>query len=260
MKSRIGEVCARLGVSDSRFVEIEAKRKVRPDQVEALREHLRALPGVRHRRTSVFFDQFLDTSRLELLARGASLRLRYKSDGAHVYLQYKGPGFEIDGVLYRSEFSSSRLDHLVREESHHDIVHFSDTTVHEILADHVEPAMADAMRAHLGAEVVGRIATGPILSLYRKDKFEVDLGDAMLEPSLDRIMAFHINNGGMHSLSTFSEYENEVKSPRLAAKLAHLGDLVKFDKKLERRFDLKPEPLSKYHRSASCFLPVASRN
>jgi hypothetical protein len=255
LNADVARICGELGIDDSRYIEIEAKRKVAPDELPALRDHFRTLKSVRALHTARFFDQYLDTPGLELLKAGASLRLRYKDGGANVYLQYKGPGFHEDGVLYRSEFSSPRLAHVVREESHHDIVHFSDTTIEEILDSHVEKPMADAMRRHLGDAVVSRISRGPILALYEKEKYEVDLGAAALEPSLDRIFAFHINAVGLHTLSTFAEYENEVKGPDLEAKLQGLEKLHAFDEKLAQRFDLPSEPLSKYHRCASCFLP-----
>ncbi|MBI4371730.1 MAG: hypothetical protein HY552_05465 [Elusimicrobia bacterium] len=88
----------------------------------------------------------------------------------------------------------------------------------------------------------------------------MDLGDAHLEPSLDRICAFHINPRGPHSLSTFWEYENEVKADSLEAKLHGLHRLKEFDVALARRFKLKPERLDKYRRCASCFLPAATLN
>jgi hypothetical protein len=35
----------------------------------------------------------------------------------------------------------------------------------------------------------------------------------------------------------------------------HLPELLRFEEKLDRRFDLRPEPLDKYHRCTSIFLP-----
>ncbi len=141
------------------------------------------------------------------------------------------------------------------EESHHDIVHFNKTSVAEIVSRHASPAMAQAMRRHLGATVVRRITAGPILSIYRKEKFYVDLGPAFLEPSLDRVYAFHVNPRGLHPLSTFCEYENEVKAgdEDLESKIRCVPDLLEFDAALSRRFDVRRESLDKYHRSASFF-------
>lgn len=254
-------ICRRLGIDDLRYVEIEAKKRVLPEEAKDLREYLLGHKKVRHAKKAAFFDQFLDTPDLALLKAGASLRLRYKGDGSNVYLQYKGPGFHRDGLLYRSEFSSGKLEHLVREESHHDMVHFADTSVRELLADHVVPEMARAMRAQLGRRTIARINTGPIVCSYQKDKFIVDLGDAFLEPSLDRLFAFHINRHGPHAVSTFWEYENEIKTEGkgLRAKLKHVPDLLKFDRQLSRRFDLRPERLDKYHRCASLFLKLRRR-
>ena len=258
--SRLWAICRRLETTDPRFVEIESKRRVLPEQAKELRKHLLDLKGVEHDKRVIFFDQFLDTPDLKLLKLGASMRLRYKGDGSNVYLQYKGPGFRQDGLLYRSEFSSERLDMVVREESHHDIVHFSDLSISKIIK-HVPAEMAGALKRHLGEAVLKRLTNGPILCSYQKDKFVVDLGDAFLEPSLDRIFAFHVNRTGLHSASTFWEYENEIKvdGEGLEAKLDHLDELVSFDKKLSKKFDLVAERLDKYHRCASCFLKLPRR-
>jgi hypothetical protein len=112
-----------------------------------------------------------------------------------------------------------------------------------------------AMKNHLGAEVVKKISVGPIISVYQKEKFEVKKGATYLEPSLDHILAFHINKIGLHPLSTFWEYENEIKATdqSLYEKIKHLPDLLEFDAKLGKKFDLKPEPLDKYHRCTSIF-------
>ncbi|MEK7384338.1 MAG: CYTH domain-containing protein [Elusimicrobiota bacterium] len=245
----------RLAIDDLRFVEIECKKRVLPEEAAELKEWLLERKGLKHQKSAYFFDQFLDTPSFELLEAGASLRLRYKKNGTAVYLQYKGPGFVRDGLLYRSEFSSERLDRLVREESHHDIVHFTDTSVAEILTRHAAEAMGAAMRRHLGAATVRRITRGPILALYHKEKFEVDLGSAFLEPSLDRVSAFHIAKKGLHSLSTFCEFENEIKAGggSLESKFEHMDEMLKFNAAVEKRFDLRREPLDKYHRCASFF-------
>lgn len=256
MLEPVRTLCRRLGIEDPRHVEIESKRKVRDRDAEPLREHLLGLKNLRHVHETVFFDQYLDTPDLALLRKGASLRLRYKGDGTNVYLQYKGPGFLKDGLLWRSEFSSDRLAQVVREESHHDVVHFSDVSIPDILKRHADPAMAGAMERHLGAKTLARVRRGVLLALYRKDKFKLKLGArAFLEPSLDRIFAFHIASGGLHPLSTFWEYENEIKSKDedIVEKGAHLQDLLAFDRRLSRRFKLKPERFDKYRRCASAF-------
>ena len=254
MKDRI---CQRLGIDDFHYVEIESKRRVLPSQAKDLEKFLHK--KTKYEKSSFFLDQFLDTPKMELFAKGASLRLRYKRNGSHVYLQYKGPGFKEDGLLYRSEFSSGRLKNLLLEESHHDMIHFTRTPIHTILSRHLDADMRRAMKAHLGS-AVDRISVGPIICVYQKQKFKVKTGGAFLEPSLDRIFAFHINRVGLHPLSTFWEYENEIKAPAqsLDAKIIHLPDLLDFDRKVNKRFDLKPEPLDKYHRCTSIFLPNAS--
>ena len=248
-----GFLLRKLAIDDVRYVEIECKRRVIPEEAEELREWLLGRRKVKHRKSATFFDQFLDTPDFAVLRAGASLRLRYKRGGTAVYLQYKGPGFAKDGLLYRSEFSSERLDGLVKEESRHDLVHFSDVSVEDIVRRHSNPEMGDAMRRHLGPATIRRVTRGPIIALYHKDKFEVDLGSAFLEPSLDRISAFHIDAKGLHGLSTFCEFENEIKAEKgsLEAKLEHLDELLEFNRAVEKRFDLKREPLDKYHRCAS---------
>lgn len=246
----------KLAIDDLHFVEIECKKRVAPEEAGDLRDWLNDRKGVKHLKTAFFFDQFLDTPSFDLLKKGASLRLRYKKNGTAVYLQYKGPGFTKDGMLYRSEFASERLDKLVREESHHDIVKFTDFSVDAILRDHAGPEMGQAMRRHLGARTVRRITSGPIIALYQKEKFEVKLGSAFLEPSLDRVSAFYIAKRGLHALSTFCEFENEIKAEggSLEDKLEHLDDMLDFNEAVEKKFDLRREPLDKYHRCASFFL------
>ncbi len=248
-------ICTRLGISDFHFVEIESKKRVLPSQAKELEKYLEKRAD--SQKSAFFLDQFLDTPKMDLFRKGASLRLRYKRNGSQVYLQYKGPGFREDGLLYRSEFSSPRLAHILLEESHHDMIHFHRTPIRRIIATQISREMKAAMRAHLGAEVISKIGVGPILCTYQKEKFKIKKGSAFLEPSLDRIFAFHINPGGLHPLSTFWEYENEIKAEgqSLEAKLIHLPDLLEFDRKVQRRFDLKVEPLDKYHRCTSIFLP-----
>jgi hypothetical protein len=249
-------VLKRLDIDDLRFVEIECKKRVLPEETAELRDWLLDHDDVKHKKSAFFFDQFLDTPGNHLLKAGASLRLRYKRSGAAVYLQYKGPGFTKDDVLYRSEFSSARLVGVLLEESHHDIVHFTDATVDSILRGQATQEMSDAMRRHLGANVVKQITSGPIIALYQKEKFEVDLGSAFLEPSLDRIFAFHIAKKGLHPLSTFTEFENEIKAEggSLEAKLDHIDEMHEFNEEVGKRFDLVREPLDKYHRCASFFV------
>lgn len=255
-------ICHRLRIPDVTYVEIESKKRIVPSQVKDLRRYLMKLKKVDHVKTAFFFDQFLDTPQQDLLKRGASLRVRYKKNGSRVYLQYKGPGFLDQGLLYRSEFSSKSLKGIFLEESHHDIIHFTKTSIKRIVSAQAGPAMRQAMKAHLGESVIERITVAPIVGVYQKDKFTVDLGSAFLEPSVDRVFAFHINRHGLHPLSTFCEYENEVKASgnSLQAKVAHIPDLLEFDKKLAREFTLRPERLDKYHRCASIFLPHSVRH
>jgi hypothetical protein len=258
MKMTASSLCWELGIGDPRFIEIESKWRLETGAVKRLHAHLEDLKGVRHEKRAVFFDQYLDTPELDLLRLGASLRLRYRKNGSQVYLQYKGPGFRRQGLLYRSEFASNRLDRLVREESHHDVVRFTETSVREILQSHCDPAMAEAMRRHLGNAMIDRIDTGHLICQYQKDKYWMELDGGALEPSIDRVSVFHISRRGPHTLSNFWEYENEAKTEDggIERKLELLPELKKFDAALAKRFDLKTERLDKYRRCASCFLTL----
>jgi CYTH domain-containing protein len=246
----------KLNIDDLHYVEIECKKRVQPEEAADLKSWLMERKNVKHRKSAFFFDQFVDTPSYDLLKLGASLRLRYKRGGSAVYLQYKGPGFVKDGLLYRSEYSSAKLSGVFLEESHHDIVHFTDTSVAKILRGQASSQMAGAMLRHLGATTVRRLTNASIIALYQKEKFEVDLGSAFLEPSLDKIYAFHIAKKGLHPLSTFCEFENEIKAGdgSLEAKLEHMDELLDFNKAVDKKFHLKREPLDKYHRCASFFL------
>jgi len=254
------QICERLQINDLHFVEIESKKRVLPKQAKELKEYL--LRKTTYVKSSFFLDQFLDTPQMDLFKRGASLRLRYKKNGSEVYLQYKGPGYRESGLLYRSEFSSGRLQHVMLEESHHDMIHFTKMPIQSILTRHLKADMRQALKTHLGMNVINKISVGPIISIYQKEKFKVKMGKSFLEPSLDRVMAFHINKNGLHPLSTFWEYENEIKADGqdMDEKIKHIPDLLDFDEKLCRRFDLKIEPLDKYHRCTSIFLPKNTRH
>lgn len=250
-------ICERLAIDDPHFIEIESKKRVVPRQAKDLKKHISKQKNTQHDKSTSFFDQFLDTPEMDLFRLGASLRLRYKRNATRVYLQYKGPGYLENGLLYRSEFSSGELKKLIREESRHDIIQFSHTSFRQILHRFVHSAMARAMRRHLGKSVIDRISSAPIVCIYQKEKFIVDLGSAFLEPSVDRVCAFHITRSGPYPLSTFYEFENEIKAEKSSfhAKIDHIPELLKYNAKLAQRFDLKAEPLDKYHRCASIFLP-----
>ncbi len=254
------QICERLQINNLHFIEIESKKRVLPKQAKALKKFL--LKKTTYVKSTFFLDQFLDTPQMDLFRKGASMRLRYKKNGSEVYLQYKGPGYRDSGLLYRSEFSSGKLKQLMLEESHHDIIHFAKMPIRSILMGHLPKEMRQALKAHLGENVIKRISVGPIICVYQKEKFKLKMGKAFLEPSLDRIMAFHINKGGLHPLSTFWEYENEIKAEgqELDDKLKHIPDLLAFDDKISKRFDLKPEPLDKYHRCTSIFLPKTKQH
>ncbi len=246
---------ARLGVTDLEFIEIESKMRVLPSQAKDLKKYLHSKKRMEHVKSAFSLDQFLDTPQMDLLRRGVSLRLRYRRNGSEVYLQYKGPGFKENGLLYRSEFTSQKLRGILLEESHHDIIQFSKTPIRRILTRDIKGPMSQALHQHVGSDIINRISIGPIVCAYQKEKFKMKLGKAYLEPSLDRVFAFHINAGALHSLSTFWEFENEVKveGEGHQKKLAYIPDLLAFNEKIFARFNLKNEPLDKYHRCMSIF-------
>lgn len=245
----------RLAADAIYHVEVESKHRIAAEDAGDLRDHLLKRKRVHHKGHRSFYDQFLDTPKMDLHRLGVSLRLRYKDHGANVYLQYKGPGFHQSGLLFRSEYSSGKLKRLTIEEDHHRLVHVAKTSVQDLLQDRAAADMRHAMHRHLGEAVIARITAGPIICMYQKDKFLVDLGEVYLEPSVDKVVAFFVNPSGPHMLSTFCEYENEVKdhSDAGAARLDHLPELLAFDRQLVKQFDLKPDRLDKYHRSAACF-------
>ncbi len=222
----VGRLLGKLGIVEPRFVEIEGKMRVLPEEASALEAWLAARKGVKPKGSPSFLDRFLDTPSNALLKKGASLRLRCVRDGSAARLKYKGPGFVRNGLLYRCEFSSADA----------------------------RPEMAEAMRRQLGKSVTARISGTPILALYRKKKFEVDLGGAFLEPSLDRVSVFRIGKAGdPRPLAVFHEFENEIKTGdgSLEAKLERLDDLLEFNEIVRRKFRLRREPLDKYGRCAS---------
>ena len=129
--------------------------RVLPAQAKNLKKFLQSKKRVEHVKSAFSLDQFLDTPQMDLLRRGVSLRLRYRRNGSEVYLQYKGPGFKENGLLYRSEFTSpEKLRGILLEESHHDIIQFSKTPIRRILArdirgpDGVCDAQAFGHRCH----------------------------------------------------------------------------------------------------------------
>lgn len=249
-------ICHKLRVSDPAKIEIEAKKKLSPGTAQALKKYFSKKKGIKHIKSAVFMDQFIDTPELDIFHSGASLRIRYKGDGNNVYIQYKGHGFSHKGLLFRSEFSSGKIKSLVKEESHHDIIHFPESKFRDIMTKFIPKDMRDVIAKHFSSSVIGRIRIAPVISLYRKEKYLVQLGKCALEPSLDHISAFHINRDSFHSVSNFWEYENEVKSRDndLASKMSKVDDLLQFDSELAKKFRLQPEAMDKYHRILSCFV------
>ncbi|UPT72765.1 MAG: CYTH domain-containing protein [Elusimicrobiota bacterium] len=248
------ELCSLLRVSDHRLVEIESKWRLAASTAKSLRQFLKELDGVEHVKRSVFIDQYLDTPGLDLLRADASLRLRYRKNGGQVYLQYKGPGVRRGAVHYRSEYRSDRLDFLVPDQSGADILSFERPSVPEILETMSDPGMLDAMRRDLGAAVPRAIDRAPVICQYQKDLYRVELGEASLAPSIDRLCVFRVDRAGPLAMSTLWEYENQAAATDLAAKLAAVPAMRDFDAHLADEFDLSVEPLDKYRRCAGGLL------
>lgn len=248
-----------LNVEGSAHVEVESKWKLDADQAKPLRKQLRERVDLERVKNTVFFDQYLDTERLDLLRAGASLRLRYRKNGTHVYLQYKGPGLRQEGLHIRSEHRSRRLDALVSEESACDVMRFTTPSVRDILRDKAPDEMVEALRRDLGTAVVAGIDRATLLCQYQKDVFRVELDGARLSPSVDRLCVFRVEGRGPLALSTFWEYENQADADDLEGLLTAVPALKAFDDTLAKAFGLRPEPLDKYRRCASgLLLPARS--
>ena len=256
----ISYVCHKLRVHNASKIEIEAKKKISPETAKAIKAYFAKKKGVRHIKSAVFMDQFIDTPNFDIFHSGASMRIRYKGDGSNVYVQYKRHGFSHKGLLFRSEFSSGRVKNLVKEESLHDIIHFTDAKFRDIMERSLPKDMKTALSEHFSSSIIKKVCVAPVICLYRKEKYLVQMGKAALEPSLDHISAFHINAGSFHSVSNFWEYENEIKSDdnELGAKLEHIDNLLEFDGKLAKKFPMHAEPMDKYHRVLSCFIKSPS--
>ena len=65
----------RLEIDDLRFVEIESKKRVDPDEASEVKDWLLDYKGMKHQKSALFYDQFLDTPGFDVLKAGASLRL-----------------------------------------------------------------------------------------------------------------------------------------------------------------------------------------
>jgi len=256
----ISYVCHKLRVHNSSRIEIEAKKKISPETAKGIKAYFARKKGIKHIKSAVFMDQFIDTPGFDIFHSGASMRIRYKGDGSNVYVQYKGHGFSHKGLLFRSEFSSGRVKNLVKEESLHDIIHFTEAKFRDVMERSLPKDMKTALLEHFPSSIIKRISVAPVICLYHKEKYLVQMGKGALEPSLDHISAFHIKTGSFHSVSNFWEYENELKSKEndLGAKLDRIDSLLEFDGKLGKKFPMHPEPMDKYHRVLSCFMKSPS--
>ncbi len=255
LQDQVDTICGTLKICDDRYVEIETKRQLKLTQYQHVKRYLETI-GAKHERSAFFFDQYIDTPDLEICRKGASLRIRYKQDGTKVYLQYKGPGFIKEGVLFRSEFNSGKLHDVVLEEDSSHMVHFDEKSVRKIIMNHVPDEMGYAMKRQLGQIILSRISMGHLICFYHKEKFILKSGKVILEPSLDKVYSFYVAHKRMHLMSTFCEYENEIKAKdnSLEEKLKNMPLLRRFNRKVLSKFDLPLEKKDKYHRCMSLFL------
>lgn len=255
-QTKIDKICDRLKINDERFIEIEIKRQLNLKMYGKVRQFIVNL-GAKHKRSVSFFDQYIDTPDLLIFKKGASLRIRYKQHGTKIYIQYKGPGFLKNGILYRSEFNSGRIDDVVLDESNSShMVRFNEKNINSIVLNHIPADMATAMRRHLGNKILSDISVGHLICSYSKDKFLFERKNVILEPSLDTVYSFHIAKQRIHPMSIFCEYENEIKAEdnSLEAKLKNLPELLSFNKKITSEFYLPLERKDKYHRCMSFFI------
>ncbi|MCL1972591.1 MAG: CYTH domain-containing protein [Endomicrobia bacterium] len=255
IQTQIKKICDSLQIKDDRFIEIERKRKLRLEDFKELRGFLIKHSSSHEKKVS-FFDQYLDTKDMSIAKKGASLRIRYKQDGAKVYIQYKGPGFLHKGILFRSEFNSGKLPDVVLKASHKRFVHFNEKNLRAIMFNHLPQEMSEAMKTHLGPKILSKISVGNLICIYQKEKFIINRSKIMLEPSIDKICSFYVRGECIYPMATFSEYENEIKAENnsLEKKLNNLDHLVKFDKAVISKFGLPAESKDKYQRCLSFFI------
>jgi hypothetical protein len=62
MKMTASSLCWQLGIGDPRYIEIESKWRVSPEESKKLLDHLDEMKGVKHEKRVTFFDQYLDTA------------------------------------------------------------------------------------------------------------------------------------------------------------------------------------------------------
>ncbi|MEI7482615.1 MAG: CYTH domain-containing protein, partial [Elusimicrobiota bacterium] len=186
-KFLISYVCHKLRVHNSSRIEIEAKKKISPETANGIKAYFARKKGIKHIKSAVFMDQFIDTPGFDIFHSGASMRIRYKGDGSNVYVQYKGHGFSHKGLLFRSEFSSGKVKNLVKEESLHDIIHFTEAKFRDVMERSLPKDMKTALLEHFPSSIIKRISVAPVICLYHKEKYLVQMGKGALEPSLDHI-------------------------------------------------------------------------
>ena len=247
-------IVRRLGVRDSRSIEMESKWRVPPGRSNEVFRHLLKRDSLRYIGSRVFHDRFLDTPSLDLLGRGASLRLRYKRDGTKACLQYKGPGFRKDGVLFRPEFSSGDLAGFSSGGGCQRRMLLRADAVRRLLSARRGGELLRHLRRDMGGAVVGRIGPLDLVCTYHKEKFGFAIRGHSFEPSLDRIVVVRTSGAGAPVVSVLCEFENEIRPARAddAGRLEMVAAMGKFDRALAGRFGLRAERRDKYGRCAGC--------
>lgn len=262
IKNQVDYICKKLKIDDEGFIEIEAKHRLGLKQEKDLKSFIEKI-GAKHKHSVSFFDQYIDTPNFMLFKKGASLRIRYKQHGRKVYLQYKGPGFLKDGILYRPEFNSGNIaDIVLQEEPTRHTVQFIKRHFLSTIISHIPADMVKAMHVQLGPKILKEVSIGHLICSYTKDKFIVDYKNVQLEPSIDKIYSFFISKKRIHPMLTFCEYENEIKSENksLKKKIDNISKLLAFDRKVVSKLDLKEEHKDKYHRCMSFFIKNEAAN
>ncbi|MFA6028410.1 MAG: CYTH domain-containing protein [Elusimicrobiota bacterium] len=231
-------------------LEIEAKRRLSPRDLPELRRRLLATPGVLRARSFVCYDQPIDTPDARLLAVGAGLRIRRVEGERGAWLQFKGPGTTLGGLLSRSETVRGPFRSPCSRRNGLPVS--SDAAARALLRR--LPLSTRRVLARLAPELLRGELRCRLLAVCRKEKFLAE--DGAFEPSLDRVRVYALSGRRLRLLGTFCEYENEALRPGRTSseRRAALARLRAFDRRLTRGLRMPVETRDKYQR-ASALLP-----